>query len=453
MSQLLVGAGKACIDPAPDMYPMPTRFAECEALYDSCYCRAIAIDNGKDKIIFLTYELSDQPTVKDLTDKIEEATGWPAGHIVIAVTHNHSSPCDDVRAKDDRGREIQNRYREIELSAGVAACKQAVESLRPARFGYGETESFINVNRDLQTPYGYWVEGRNLAGYSDKTLAMIKFVDMDGHLIAAILNHGTHATNIYLMRDFDGKTKLSGNFPGIACRFVEEHYGNGAICMWTSGAAGNQNPLFSHGMQYEYPDGYSTTISYPDGVGYMQMEYIGRMHGADAVKGLDSFDAVHTQMPIHHVKKVFDLPAQKRVIPEDEKGVDFRKAENMLNAGPRPEPYEPPQPAVYPEMEDDPDHPVPMRMQAVMLGDIAIVCAGAELYAQIGRDIKETSPYRHTIVITHTQNIRHVGYIMDKSSVDSKTMQAFGPVKPGASHDLILDCEADMFEEIMGSEL
>ncbi len=451
MAQLFVGAGKACIDPEEDMYPMPTRFDQCEALYDSCFCRAIAIRYGEDCMMFLTYELSDQPTIPDLAAQIGAEIGWPEDQFIISVTHNHSSPCDSSFSEDPRVLAVQERYRGIELAAGIEACRKAVSSLRPARYGYGETESLINVNRDLQTPYGYWLEGRNLAGYSDKTLAMIKFVGEDGKLIAAILNHGTHATNIYLMRDFDGKTKLSGNFPGITCRFAEEHYGDGAVIMWTSAAAGNQNPLLSHGMQYEYPDGYSTTVSYPDGIGYMQMEYIGRMHGADAVRGLDSIRADLVNMPIRHVTQVIDLPAQRRVEPKVNQGVDFRMAGNVLQVGLRPEPYEPPKDPVYPEMVDDPEHPVPLKMQLVLLGNIALVCAGAELYAQIGRDIKETSPYRHTVVITHTQDIRHVGYIMDKSSVNVKTMPSFGPVKPGAGHDPILACEAGMFDRILGT--
>lgn len=447
MSQLRVGAGKVCIDPTRDMLPMGTRFGICEDLYDSCYVRAIAVDNGVQKTLIITYELSDQPTVPGLTAAISEATGVPEENIVIAVTHNHSSPCDDHFGEEDpaitAGRE---KYKLIELETGVEVAKQAMASLRPAKYGFGESRSNINTNRDLETPFGYWVEGRNPDGFSDKTLAIVKFVDDEGKLIAALLNHPTHATNIYLMRDFDGKIKLSGNFTGIACKFVEEHYGEGAICMWTSGAAGNQNPILSHGMQYEYPDGYSTAVPYPDGVGYMQMECIGRTHGADAVRGIDAIDRYSLHMPIRHFDHDVQLVRQKRAEIGGTNGMKKKDAGQVIYSGLREEPFTPPVLPVLPEMVEDPENPIPMRMQLLMLGNIAIVCAGCEMYAEIGVRMKEESPYRNTMIITHTKDYRHVGYLVDKTSVHHKCFQALGPVKPGVCEDIVLEGQYKLFE-------
>lgn len=440
MSKLLVGAGKALIDVPMEMYPVLTHFNECQGKYDDCYCRAIAIDNGKRKMMLVIYELSDMPTIPDLKQQIAAACGFAAKDIFCAVTHNHSSICDYGMRHNPEEDARREAYKPIEIAAACNAAKQAVATMRPAHYGYGEIDSYINTNRDYHSFNGYWLEARNLGGYSCKTLAMVKFVDDEGKVIAAILNHETHATCAFLQRDFDGLCKTSGNFPGITCRFVEEYLGGDAIVAWTAGASGNQNPVLSHGLQYEYPDGYTTEVPYPDGVGYMQMEQIGRLHGADACRGLDSITEYSDVMPIAHVHDLVLMPAQKRAPGyENIKGVI-----RMGGKGIRTD-FTPPKQPVLPVMVDDPENPQPMEMELVIMGDIAMVGAGAEIFAEIGRDIKAASPYRKTFVVAHVAE--HVGYVLDKSSVQSTSFQAFSNIKPGASDELIVECSLRMFEK------
>jgi len=450
---LKAGAGKACINPTTDMFPLPSpkrsdwgiKPIQTEAIYNDISVRALALDNGQDKMIFVVYECSGIPHVDGLKEAIAEETGFPADNVILLATHNHTGIKDaPFRPEDELSDEecaCMERYKEIEKEGGLRAAAQAAASMRPARYGFGETLSYINTNRDYQTLGGYWVEARNLAGYSDKTLAIVKLIDEEGRLIAALLNHPTHATCCYLMQDADHIRKTSGNFNSIACDFVEQHYGNGAVCLWTSGAAGNQNPLLSHGLQYEYPDGWTSAVDYPDGVGFMQMELMGRTHGADAVKGIDSINAYSDEMQICHYRRSAYLPSQKRV---DGDHMAFRMGgrgtdRSSISFGQIPAPSE------GPEMADG-DEPVELRMQLILLGDIAIIGMNAEPYCEIGRDIKAASPFKNTFVVTHTDT-KKAGYILDKSSKDHKVFQAFSQVKPGSSDELILECEQELFRE------
>lgn len=88
-------------------------------------------------------------------------------------------------------------------------------------------------------------QGQNYAGFSDKTLAVMKWEDYDGNLIAAFLNYCCHGTCAFTRRDVDGKIKTSPEFMGYACNYVQERYGGTPVIIWSSGAAGDQNPLFS----------------------------------------------------------------------------------------------------------------------------------------------------------------------------------------------------------------
>ena len=105
---LRVGAGKASLNPTPDMFPFPTpaksdwglKPISEETTYDDMNCRAIAIDNGKDRIIFVSFELSGVPNVDDLYEAVAEASGFPKENVILIGTHNHTGYHDtDPRGK------------------------------------------------------------------------------------------------------------------------------------------------------------------------------------------------------------------------------------------------------------------------------------------------------------------------------------------------------------------
>ena len=458
-TQLLAGAARVCINPAPDMYPIPGKITDFglepmqqEEPYDDMNCRALAVDNGTQRMLLLTFELAGAPEFPEYPQEVGAAAGVPADMVFIVGTHNHAAPRYQRNLDNPAVRAFAERYEKIVHDAGIAAAREAVAALRPARWGYGESLSYINTNRNLKTPGGYWVEARNLAGYSDKTLSILKFVDAgDGSLIAALLNHATHATNLYMLKDIDHKAKTSGNFTGIACRFVEQHYGRGAVALWTSGAAGDQNPFLSHGLQYEYPDGWTTQMQYPDGTGYMEMEYIGRMHGADCVRGIDGITHLRDALPLQHTVTTVELPARRCVDGWPPK--DFA-AVRSGGQGPRdyarvPENQLPP-PAAVPKFVPD-EEPRRLLLHLLLAGDTAFLFANAELFSLLGRDIRDASPYKHTVIITHHYG-KKCNYIFDRTSKDVLLPMAYGGVVPGAADERILAGEQDLFDKALAQK-
>lgn len=450
MSKLYVGAARRTIDPTPDMYPMPTRFNIADAYYDSCFCRVIAVGNGEEKLLFVVLELSDYPTVENLIPQLSEATGVKKENILITFTHNHTSPCDESNNHPGRPPETEEqlarreKFKTIELEAALSAAKEAVETMRPARMGYGTVDSFVNVNRDYQSSYGYWIEAPNYAGFSDKTLACLKFEDEEGKLIAALLNHGTHSTCAFLQKDADHKTKTSGNFSGVATKFAEKHFGGDAVIAWTAGAAGNQNPIMSHGLLYEYPDGYVSEVSYPDGVGFMQMEYVGRRHGADAVRCIDSIVCDVDDLSLSHVSTLALLPAQKRV--PGVQGVIRMGGHGLRDEAEIPYGKVPPLPDFSKVTVPDPEHPVKMYIHLVKLGDVALIMTNGEMYAELGAAIKKASPMEKTVVVTYSTE-KSTSYILDRSSKHHRVFQSFSATIPGSADDIILDAVQKLFRE------
>jgi hypothetical protein len=442
MAVLKVGAAKVCIDPPKEMYPFPSNFGMCDESRNPCYVRTLAIDNGEKKILFVVYEMSDIPSAPGIMSALSEASGIPEEDIILAVTHNHTAPNDKCKFPvDEKKLEFFTKY---EVTQGAAAAKKAVETMRPAKYGYGEIDSFCNMNRDMKSRFGFWVEGPNYEGYSNKTLAVIKFTDMDGKLIASMLNFGAHAVCAFVQKDVDGKVKSSSNFPGIACRFVEDYFGNDSVAIWTSGCAGNQDPILWDYQWLEYPDGYVTKIALPDGSGYTHMDILGAKQGADAVTCIESIDASAEEMSIRYLKSTVSVPARKR-------DPNFKMPPfglRMGGEGPRTDWSAPKMPEL-PTMLIDPDKTIDYTLNFLKLGDIGVILTSGELYAEIGRDMMDAAPMEKTFVITHIPG--QGGYTLDKSSKDHKTFQSFGGVEPGSADEPLTNKTRELVEEALRS--
>jgi hypothetical protein len=95
------------------------------------------------------------------------------------------------------------------------------------------------MNRRARTADGGWHLGHNPDGPSDKTVAVVKFETMEGEPFAVFSNYGVHATVMGA-----SNLQVSADLPGATSRFVEEHYGKGVISPWTSGAGGDQAPIY-----------------------------------------------------------------------------------------------------------------------------------------------------------------------------------------------------------------
>lgn len=449
MSKFKVGAGMASLDVPFEEYPAMTFSAVCEDKYDDCNCRAIAIESGDKKVLLLAFELSDIPEVDNFEEKIATATGYSPEDVIITVTHNHTSPCDRGArgSSDEARRDFRKRFLKIEEESGISAARMAVNSLRPAKYGYGEINSYINLNEITRDPeIGYYCDDE-ANGYSDKTLAILKFVDENDSPICVLMNHCTHAT-CAMDLDINGKNATSGNFTGITSRFLEDYYGNGLIAAWTSGAAGNQHPILHGRFRMTYTDGYVTRPELPAGAAHVLMEHVGRQHAIDAINCIDRIKDYTDEIELNHVKTSIQLPNQKNLA----KNGDKPPVRKNYGTGVRSNQPVPAPGFVEPTIVDDPDHPSTLNMELLYLGDIAIVGLGCELFCQIGRDIKNSLPAKHTIVITHTpgyvgDNPHAVGYIVDKSSLTSHHQKLYRNLKPGFYDDMIVEACKQMYHD------
>lgn len=432
-SSLLAGAAKVCITPNDEIMEQQYNFDgnKVDGIYSDQFVRGLYIDNGENTALLLCFEY-DWINVGGLKEAVSEATGIPVDNMLFSSTHNHTA----AGGPD---------YGAFVIEKAIECANAARDAAVPAKYGYGEGKSYININRDRQQEEGYWMQDVNPEGYSDKTLAMMKLEDLEGNLIAIYMNYGMHNMACFNAADSDGVYKLSGNISGVTCDYIEDRY-DGAVALWSIGAAGNQNPYIIASPTYYY-DGYPEMVNLPDGASYALMELQGQQHAQDALRTMAGIACEKTEMPISFYHNTIELPAQKA--PE---GADMSMnrllADNLVRkvtgATEIPE-------RKLVVMEDDPEHPVQMNMELAVLGDIAFVGVPAEIYAEIGRDMKEASLFDNTVVVQFTDD-NHCGYILDASSAGHDVFQSFGRVKPGEADQPIIEGMLEMEKEHLGEQ-
>lgn len=449
-SNLKVGAAKANISPTPECFPYPgwEGFGfEGVREGEDLHVRAIAIDNGEKVFLFESFELGGPPCPIELVELLSKETGIAAQNIMITATHNHSAPFVIGGMPMPMTPDAKMiKFKEIVMDGAVKAAKEALQSIRPATYGFGEGKSYINVNRDEHFDDGYWMQGMNWEGCSDKTLAVIKFTDTDGKLIAAILNYAMHSTTSFCSEDIDGKQKVTCDIPGVACQFIEKYYGNDSVVLWQSGAAGNQNPYYMCVKQVFNSKGTMNIVSRIPGAAYEQGQVFGQQHAMDAICAMESIHANRKQMKITTVDSIIEFPGQK--FPE---GVDqaYHRllVDNVLVwAGRIKNIEELPEKKLVDMIPTD--EKIPAKAQLVILGDIAIFGLATELYNEVGVMCKEASPFKHTMIATHIGQ-PSAGYILDDASKGRKVFQSYGPVREGESNTIVVNGMLEMFEEAL----
>ena len=416
---LRAGAGKVDVTPAPDALPQNYR-----GILDPLYARAIVLDNGKTRAAMVTVDAGviPPPVWKNQRDRAERELKIPKTQFLITATHTHSVPWTPPANYED------NIF---------AAIRQAADSLKPARMAQGTGVSHININRNIIDRETHrWWEGPNYEGPSDKTVAVIRFESLSGEPIAIYYNYGVHAV-------ITGTLDLvSADIPGAASNYIEESLGNGAVAVYSNGAAGDQNPIFFN-QTYELRDiriadyakrGEDISNAMPPGGEGMDRDNprvamlmeqqkrmilsMGQMLGEEVLHVTrDGLERPVTTARITGAQNTVTCPGRKRL--------------DQGRAG-------------FPGQYEDGD-PVNITLSMLRVGDTIIGGVDAEVFTGIAQRFKQESPYKHTMMTTLTNGMANSGYIPNDAAFAYNTFEVVSSrLKPGCAETAIVDGLLDL---------
>jgi hypothetical protein len=237
---------------------------------------------------------------------------------------------------------------------------------------------------------------------------------------------------------------LSGDFPGMASKYIEEYYGDKVVALWSMGAAGDQNPISTRPMMDVGK--FKTNAALASGKAKDEAEAI--MMGSSMDVQVDpKILARQAQMisslgqllaeEILHVIDLTKRTESKISISADQKIVTCpgRKRTNTGREG-----------AAGTYVDGD---PVNIRLSLLKIGDIALTGIDAEIYNMIGQRIKNESPFTNTIVATTTNGMSNSGYIPSDDAFGKYTFQVLSSrLQPGHAESDIVNSLLDLMDKV-----
>jgi Neutral/alkaline non-lysosomal ceramidase, N-terminal len=233
-ARLLAGVGKADITP-----PVGTPLAGYGArlgkpstgVHDPTEARALIIDNGPEKIAFLSVDHLgfDHAMVERIRDLVYKATGLAPDHLFVMSSHTHSGGGAYLELFPILAGRYDAKVRDAYSERAAQAVIAANSSLRAARIGFGAGEA-RGISRFRST----WPP----AGPVDPEVGVIRVDDAaTGKPLAVLMNFAAHPTVVG-----DKNFEFSADYVYYARRAVEHMLGGDVMALFANGAQGTIAP-------------------------------------------------------------------------------------------------------------------------------------------------------------------------------------------------------------------
>lgn len=399
--KLLCGAAKKCITPSeallPRLYGLMGR-TFCSVL-DDIFLRVIALSDGENKALIVSFDLDKAPRPEENLKALRETTGIPEENILYFGIHTHTAPLCGPRPafeapKDEDTAAATADYEAFVQEQLLCAAKEALAALRPARLGTGRGDSYLNVNRNQHyivkgtdgKEYDLIGLGADPLGEVDRSMFVLKIESLEGETIALFVNYAMHNVVMICNEPLgDGRVGISADVGGNVSRCLEELYGG--VAVWSSGAAGDVNPIMMN--QYYYPD---------------------PITGVQCEEKIHEYQGAVGMLKIMVGRHVEDVKNILRTLCCEE-------TETALGGA-----------VAWSETETEGDNPsLRIRLQALRIGNLGFMGAGGELYTTLGRAVREASPMADTVVINHNASLLHdCGYVLDDAALARAHVKAPG---------------------------
>jgi len=228
---LFAGVGEACITPpvGTPMMGFSDRDHGCEGVHDDLYAKALALKQGRRKLVLVALDLGslDREGTQGIKRELKERYGLPPKNVLLACSHTHAGP---VAAERSYAEAPDPGYMASLREKISQAVGDALGDLKPARLSFGLGSTEIGVCRRLKTPEGV-VMAPNPEGDVDRDLPVMFLSELSGKPIALLFSASCHPTTMkadnYL---------ISAEWPGAARRILEEHVGAPALFLQGAGA-------------------------------------------------------------------------------------------------------------------------------------------------------------------------------------------------------------------------
>jgi len=391
----MLRAGWSSTDITPpvgvDLCGFGGRSGPSEGVHDPLHAKAACVADGQAAWALVTADLIglDAGTVAEIRAGLKDGLGPEAPALMIACSHTHSgpsTPCLPFLGDPDPEYMADLKRRLVDTVA------EAWQGMTDATVGAAYRDVSVGINRRQRTSEDRIVLGKNEAGQTAPYVDVVRLQAQDGTGCAALFSHAAHAVTLG-----GDNLLISADWPGYAHRFVEEGLGADCVALFGQGCCGNIN-------------------SEPRGT-FEIAEQQGRTLAAAVLDACEKME-FSDEASVGSGSVVVQLPLQPPPSAEEARAV-LAQAEEALEAGRETDNYgwrlcreglvDWAQRLLALAEAEAKGLAQPFEIQALRVGDIAIVGLPGEVFVEYQLRIQERSPFAHTLVLAYTNG--NIGYL------------------------------------------
>jgi hypothetical protein len=365
------------------------RAGSSQGVHDPLSAKALCMSDGERTVALVTADLIgfDAGTVAEIRARIRERVRDAAPETMIACSHTHSgpsTPCLPFLGLPDAG------YM-AELIDGLAdIVVEAHERMLPAHVSFGQGDVQVGINRRQRLDDGRIALGRNEGGLIAPYVDVLRAQTEAG--CAVFFSHAAHPVTLG-----GDNLLISADWPGYAQRFTEETLGAGCLALYGQGCCGDIN-------------------SDPRG-SFDVAEQQGRTVAEAVVAALPGL-RLTSEAVVGAGSEVVELPLDDPP-PLAEAQALLASAEQERDANATTDNYgtkltrqgyvEWAERLVALAEAGATNLTQPFEIQALRIGDAAIVGLPGEVFVSYQHQIRACSPFAHTAVLAYTNG--NIGYV------------------------------------------
>ena len=387
---LLAGVGRTTLTPplGTPLVGYGGRERGADAIRDDVFATSLVLSDGETTVALVTCDLCALPIrqVRYVQRLIEERTGIPPTHVLINTSHAHSGPLTTFNEETPES----VRQVVVALLDGIAeSVVQAATAPVPCRLSAERGSVEASINRRKRNGYSDAVTPESPEGTVDPDLHVVRIDGLDGLPLAVVTAYACHPVALR-----PPSHAISADFVCALRATVEPQVG--APLLFAQGAAGNLVPI---GPEMEMEE---------------RLELTGKVLGTEALRVYTALGEVTrgADESSESLSGATPTPPKPDLAAASETLLlDLWKEQPPIADAERSHqtfPYLTP-PLVNGKVE--------CAVQALRLGDVALVGVAGEAFVEVGLAVKARSPIPHTIFLGYTNGC--LGYI--------PTAAAYGP--------------------------
>ncbi len=438
---LKAGFNRVCISP-PVGVPLAGFAARPEVstgTHDDLYARALVLETSSSAVAFVSVDLLALPAefIAQVRQSIQQSTGLKPDSIMIASTHTHAGPVT-IKTFFNPDGSVDSNYMNM-LAKGIEdAVAGAWRERVPAKagVGIGHVEG-VGVNRRSadQKPV-------------DDQIGIIRVTDLDENTQAVLINYSCHPTVL-------GPDNLlvTGDFPAFAVEALESAFGPGGFAMFVNGTQGN----ISMGHSSEL----SAIGIITPGRTFTRAAELGQLLAGATLKVLASIDvdddpllAVSTNeitLPLKNYPNASETLETLRAAEHKLSSLMSSNGDNneQLRQAKSEHLYASINHFYARETEGFSDRLLPIELQGIRINDAVFVAVPAEVFVEIGMQLKRTAA--HKLFVVGIAN-GYIGYLPTSEAYEAGGYEVVSSkCRPEAAAQLIdqvLGLEQKLFQPV-----